>query len=129
MKLLLKRLLSLFPTKLPSGMQEFKEWSSSIMELTGPLAARDSIEFVLSDMIQRTGANKNSKYGTIPGYVPKNHFVQGLIAAAAKQVAGQVFFEIKTKQQEAATAAQAADTAITDKAPSNGSGHTKEETQ
>ena len=115
----LKKFLSKFPTKLPVGLTEFEAWTDDIIELSGELANRDSIQFVLSDMIQRTGALKNSAFGTIPGYVPKDHFVQGLIAAAAKQVAGQVFFDIKTKQQEAAKAAQAAVTVNEEKASQN----------
>lgn len=100
MKLFVKKALSYFPSRLPTGMTEFDNWSNSIIELSGQFADVDSMKFVLADMIQRLGASKTSKYTTMLSYVPKNHFVQGLAAAAAKQIAAQVFFDIKTKQLE-----------------------------
>ncbi len=100
MKKTVKKILSYLPSPLPVGMTEFENWSNSIIELAGPIADSDSMKFVISDMIQRLGPYKASKYGTMLSLVPKNHFVQGLKSAAAKQIASQVFFDIKTKQQE-----------------------------
>lgn len=114
MKLLAKRFLSLFPTKLPVGMSEFETWSNSVVELSGKFADDDSMKFAIASQIMHLGAQKSS--------VPKNFFVRSLRKAAANQVASQVFQDIKIKQQEAAKAAQAADTATNDKATSNGSG-------
>lgn len=106
---LFKRIRSFFPSSLPVGMSEFETWSDSIIELTGPIADPRSIKFVLSDLLLRVGPNKNSTYSTIPSALPKNHFVQGLRNSASKQVAGQVFQDIKNAQiAEAKAAAEAA---------------------
>lgn len=122
MKKLIKKALSYLPTKLPTGMTEFDTWSDSIIELAGAFASSDSMKFVLADMIQRLGSSKSSKYGTMFGYVPKHHFVLGLTSAAAKQIAGQVFFDLKTKQQ----ARQQAEATASDL--SQGSSETTKET-
>ena len=98
MKLLIKRVLSLFPTRLPVGLTEFELWSDSIIELTGKIADRDSMKFAIASMLIHKDASK--------GRVPKNSFVQGLIKSAANQVASQVFQDIKAKQQEAIKIAQ-----------------------
>lgn len=100
---LIKRLLSLFPSKLPVGRTAFSKWVDDIVELSGPLADRDSMEFVLSSAIQHASSNR--------GYVPKNYFVNTLIKAAANQVAAQVFQDIKIKQQKAVEDQKAAELA------------------
>jgi len=102
-KLLLKKLLSLLPSKLPVGKTEFDEWTDSIIELSGKYADKDSMQFVIATQVMNLGPQRSS--------VPKNFFVRTLRKAAANQVAGQVFYDIKTKQQEAAKAAQAEATA------------------
>lgn len=99
LSLLIKQLLSYFPSKLPVGRTAFTKWADDIIELAGELADRDSIEFVLSSAIQHASSNR--------GYVPKNYFVNTLIKAAANQVAAQVFQDVKIKQQEAAKLAAA----------------------
>lgn len=97
MKLLLKRLLSYLPSRLPVGMSEFDTWSSAIIALTGPIADNDSLRFALASQIMHQGAAKGS--------IPKSFFVNSLRKAAANQVASQVFQDIKIKQQDAQKAA------------------------
>ena len=121
-KLLLKKALSYFPTKLPTGMSEFEAWSNDIIELTGPLAEPTSLKFALADMILRIGPLKNDKYQTIPGSVPKNYFVQALRKIASSQIASGVLHQIKVDQEAAQKAAaekaQAEATAATTEATS-----------
>lgn len=98
MKLVFNRLLSYFPTKLPVGLAEFHVWADSIIELSGKFADEISLKFALASMLIHSGPAKNSKYQTQPGYLPKNHFVQGLRKSAANQVASQVFQDMKAAQ-------------------------------
>jgi hypothetical protein len=101
MKLLLKRLLSLLPTKLPVGVTEFHAWADSIIQLSGKYADEDSLKFALASMIMHLGAQRGS--------ISKNYFVRSLRKVAANQVAGQIFQDIKTKQQEEQKAANQAE--------------------
>ncbi len=98
MKLLIKRLLSRLPTNLPVGMTEFESFANDIIELSGAYADADSLKFAIASMIQHADA----KYAALP----KNYFVVRLRKVAANQIAGQVFYDIKTKQQEAQKAAE-----------------------
>lgn len=98
MRLLLKRFLAYFPTQLPVGMFQFNTWADSIIELSGPIADKDSMLFALSSILIHADAKH--------GYLPKKYFVDRLIKSAANQVASQVFQDIKTKQQEAIKAAE-----------------------
>jgi len=100
MKLLLKRLMSYFPSPLPVGMSQFNTWSDSIIELSGPYADADSMKFAVASMIMHLGAQRSS--------VPKNFFVKSLRKTAANQIAGQVFQDIKQRQAEAQKAAEEA---------------------
>src|ERR1019366_2761482 len=93
MKLLLKRLLSYLPTKLPVGLTEFNTWADSIMELSGQYADSNSMRFAIASMVIHLPS------GT--GAISKNHFVKGLRKSAANQVASQVFQDVKQRQKEA----------------------------
>ena len=93
-------LMSYLPTRLPVGMDEFQSWAKDILDIVGPIADEKSLKFTLASMIMHLSPLKD-KYGTLPGYVPKQHFVQGLIKACANQVANQVVYDIKTEQAEA----------------------------
>lgn len=108
MKLCIKRLLSYIPSNLPLGVAEFETWSTSIIDLLGEGLAnvpKDDMQFVLASSIQHLGATKSS--------VPKNYFVRLVRKAAASQVAGQVFVNIKEKQKAAQEAKLAEATANT----------------
>lgn len=98
MKLLLKRMLSLLPSKLPVGLSQFDPWANSIIELSGQFADLDSMKFALASQVLHLGAQRSS--------VPKNFFVQSMRKAAANQVASQVFQDIKQRQLEAQKAVQ-----------------------
>lgn len=109
-KLILKKLMSLFPTALPVGMAEFNTWSESIIELSGKYADEDSMKYAIATMIMNLGPQRS--------HVSKNFFVRSLRKAAANQVAGQVFYDIKTKQDQARKAAE--ETAAKAKEAANG---------
>ena len=88
-------------------MTQFEAWSESILELSGPMADRDSMLFAVASIL----IHADSKYGSLP----KSYFVNRLRKSAANQVASQVFQDIKVKQQklaeETAKAAQLEQTA------------------
>ena len=97
MKLLLERLLSYFPSKLPAGMSQFDSWAESIIRQVGPIADNTSLRFVLASELMHSDAKKGS--------LPKNYFISRLQKLAANQVAGQVLTDIKEKQKAAQEAA------------------------
>ncbi len=96
---IVNKLLSYFPTSLPVGLTEFNKWADSIIELSGKFADEDSMKWAISSQIMHLGPQRSS--------VPKNYFVQSLRKAAANQVAGQVFQDIKTKQDNMRKQAEA----------------------
>lgn len=97
---LLKKLLSYLPSKLPVGMTAFHEYSDEVIELSGKFADEDSMRWAIANMVMHLPSTKDK--------VPKNYFVRCLRKTAANQIAGQVFIDIKTKQDEARKAAEAA---------------------
>lgn len=100
--------MGLFPSPLPVGMTEFDSWVDSIMSTYSlPTTDVDSIRFTLAAMIINLGQKESSK--------PKYSFVLAIRASCAKQIAGSVFHQIKTKQLEAQRAQQQAE--ATAKAP------------
>lgn len=96
MKLLLKRLASYFPTSVPTGMTKFDAYLADIIELVGPIASPDDIEWVLNAEMMRIEPKRNK--------MPKNDFVRTIKVAAAKQLAGARFQALKMKQEAAAKA-------------------------
>lgn len=99
MKLLLKKLLGYFPTKLPVGLPQFYEWADSIIELSGQYADRESMIFAISTIL----IHADSKFGALS----KQYFVNRLRKSAANQVASQAFQDIKKRQEEALKQAEA----------------------
>lgn len=95
----LNKALSYLPSPLPVGMTEFNTWADSIIDLSGQFADPDSMKFAISSIIMHLDSTRS--------FVPKHYFVKCLRKVAANQVAGQVFQDIKTRQQEAALKAQA----------------------
>ncbi len=80
--------------KLPTGLTEFEELITSLQtEFDLPTKIRDDVRFVVATNIL------NSPEGT--DAIAKEHFVKLIHAAAAKQVAAEVFHDIKLKQKEA----------------------------
>jgi antirestriction protein ArdC len=100
MRMVVNRVLSYFPTKLPVGLTEFNTWADSIIDLSGQFADVDSMKYAIASTLIHLPSTK--------AYVPKDYFVRTMRKAAANQVASQVFMDIKLKQQKAAeeTAAQ-----------------------
>lgn len=93
-KLLYKRLRGLFPSPIPTGMQAFYAWSDDLSSTYWmPTEDVDSIRYALATVIMHLGPTA--------AYRSQYYFVLTLRASAAKQVAGGVFHEIKTKQQAA----------------------------
>lgn len=90
-QLLVKRLLSYFPTKLPVGLPQFDKWTSEIIDLSGQFADENSMRFVLASELLHSDAKKGS--------VPKNYFVSRCRKLAANQTAGYILQEIKAKQE------------------------------
>lgn len=105
-KRLLRQVAGLVPTALPMGVPAFNAWSNDIMSTYDmPTQDVESIRFALASIIQHLGQTT--------AYKPKVYFALTLKAGAAKQVAGSIFYEIKTNQQkrlaEATAAAKASD--------------------
>lgn len=99
MRRLLKRILSYYPTAMPITMTQFNTWLDSILELAGPIADKDSLEWVISNEIMRLAPGRDR--------VPKHLFVKLLRKYAANQFAANKVLELKLKQEEANRAAQA----------------------
>lgn len=96
------QLRGLFPSRLPTGVTEFNAWADSIASTYRlPTADQDSVRFSLASQIMHLGPTADSK--------PKYYFVRAIRAGAAKQIAGNAFYEIKSKHQAAQKAAQAAE--------------------
>ena len=101
-----KQALGLFPSAIPTGVEAFEAWAQSLEETYDlPTKDKDSIRFVLSTAIMHTPPTA--------AYKSKFYFVLLIRAAAAKQIAGAVFHDIKTKQK-AAQAAEATAKAVAD---------------
>lgn len=94
MKLLVKRLLSYFPNKLPVGTAQFESFANDIIELSGKYADELSMKFAIASMLIHAPHDKGS--------LSKHYFVVRLRKSAANQVASQVFQDIKAAQEEAA---------------------------
>lgn len=106
MKRYVNFVLSFLPTALPVGMTEFNAWANNIVELTGPIADKDSLIWVASQEIMRMPPGKSR--------VPKRTFVNILRKFAANQLAAAKVNEIKEAQEadrQAALLKQAEDTA------------------
>lgn len=100
-----RKLLYLLPTRLPVGMTEFDEWAKSILTTYG-WPDNDSFRFTLAAMVINLGQTVKRK--------PKAFFGAAIHSAASKQIAGEVFRELKEKQMaEAKKAAEAAKAEVT----------------
>ncbi len=98
-KFAIKKIKSFFPQTLPQGVSAFTAWSDDVIELAG-LPNNDSIRFTLATMILHLPSTESAK--------PKHYFVKALHKSAANQVAAYLIQDLKTKQQEAMKAAEAA---------------------
>lgn len=91
MKKLVEKLLSFVPTPLPHGMDEFTEWSRSIISLSRA-PDNESTRFAVAVMILHMDAGEDRK--------PKHWFVKKLNKAATNELANAIAMDIKKKQQE-----------------------------
>ncbi len=88
-----RQLRGLFPSKLPIGMTEYSEWVDSIMSTYYlPTNDKDSVIFAISHDIMRFPPLTTTK--------AKYYFVLMLRGAAAKQIAGAAFHEVKIRSDE-----------------------------
>lgn len=100
-----RQLRGLFPSALPTGMAEFDAWVDSLMSTYAlPTKNRDDVVFACGSMIMHGGPTVSRK--------PKYYFVLCLRAAAAKQIAGAAFYDIKTRQEKAKLAEATASSAV-----------------
>lgn len=98
---LLNYILSFLPTSLPVGATEFEKFAADIRALVGKgfeQVSQDDFKYIIATNIMHIGPQRNR--------VPKQWFVRTLRKAAANQIAGQVFADIKTRHDAAVKAAQ-----------------------
>lgn len=108
-----KQLKGFFSSSLPLGRTELDIWVSDIVNTYDlPTQDQDSINYTFATMIMHLGPQGARK--------PKYYFVLSMRAAAAKQLAGSVFQEIKIRQQQLAEQRKAAEATAPQVA--NGSG-------
>lgn len=88
---LLLSIKAYFPSKLPSGMTELHKFMEDVITLSGVSADIASMKFVLSGVIMRLGQDSDT--------VSKQYLARVLRRAAAGQLAGSMFTEIKHNQQ------------------------------
>lgn len=103
LKYFLLRILAYIPTPLPRGMTEYKAWEASIVSLANNLSTNDDLRWIIAAETMRLAPTRS--------LVPKAYFLRVMRVAAAKQLAGAVFSDLKEKQKAAAVAAQAAEAA------------------
>jgi hypothetical protein len=92
-KALLATLLSFLPRQLPVGMTAFERLAERVHSLAGGICSLDDAKFVISTTIMRFDPNVTRQ--------PDRLFVNTIRNAAAKQISGAAFQEVKTRQAEA----------------------------
>lgn len=103
----IKKLLFLFPSRLPVGMTEFDTWAASIIEAYD-MPNNDSIKFALASMIPYVSSESKIEINLLViklnisscAYKSKHFFGQALQKSASNQVAGGIMQELKQKQAE-----------------------------
>ncbi len=94
---LARKVRAMFPSKLPMGTGEFDAWAESFHDTyTMPTEDRPSVKYALATMIMHGGPTT--------AYKSKFYYYLALSASASKQVAGQVFYNIKEEQKKKAEA-------------------------
>ena len=89
----LRKILSYFPSALPTGVTELSIWAQEIIDLAGLPASVDSQTQAICNMIMHLPPRKRDQRPT--AYVSKNWFVHALRKGAANQIASFVFQEIR----------------------------------
>lgn len=91
---LLKVLLSFFPSAIPVGKTKFDLWLKDIVNLAGPIADEQSIEWVVCNEVMRLSPGRDR--------IAKRTVVKILRKFAANQLAAARVMEIKLAQEERA---------------------------
>jgi hypothetical protein len=87
-----KQVTAFLPTPLPKGMTAFDSWATEVLSLVGEgIPDNDSTRWALAASVINLPSTTDSK--------PKMFFVRTIRAAAAKQVAAEVFQTLKLKQK------------------------------
>ena len=88
----INKLRGFFPQALPNGTTAFNAWSESFFDTYDnmPTQDRESTRYTLCSIIMHLGPTA--------AYKSKYYFYLTIKAAAAKQVAGSVFYDIKQAQ-------------------------------
>jgi hypothetical protein len=90
-----RQLKGLFPSRVPTGMHEFDVWANDIVSTYAmPTESYNSLKFTLATIIMHLGPSD--------AYKSKFWFALMINAAAAKQIAGAKFQEVKQEQQRRA---------------------------
>lgn len=93
----LQRLYAFVPTPLPTGTQTFTAWASSILSLYD-FPDNDTTRGALAIMITQLKPTE--------AYKSKRHFGLSVHTAASKEIAGNYYYEMKSKYQALAKAEQ-----------------------
>ena len=97
MKRFFKLLAALFPTKLPTGATELKNFCNDILDTYG-LPNNPSYHHAISTMIMHLGPTVHRK--------PRAYFAQAVHKAMANQVAYALIQELKDEERKSAEAAE-----------------------
>lgn len=90
-----QRLLAFIPSPLPLGVQDFNTWASGVLVLYN-FPDNDSTRGALAVMITQLKPTE--------AYKPKRFFGLSLHTACAKEIAGNFYYDMKTKYQALAKA-------------------------
>lgn len=94
------RLLAYIPTPLPRGMTEYKVWEKTIIVLANGLSTNEDLSWIISAETMRLAPTRS--------LVPKAYYLRVMRVAAAKQLAGAVFSDLKEAQKAREATAKAA---------------------
>ena len=103
LKLIFLQAAAFLPTRLPTGMDEFKDWSNSIIFLYAKdigTTSFDDIRFGLAGAIMHMGATESRK--------PKRFFGKLLHKGASSQIAYAIMMDLKAQQEAKVKEAQKA---------------------
>lgn len=99
-----KQTLAFVPTLLPIGVEAFDVWAKDVLYIYN-FPDNDSTRWALATMIMHLGPTS--------AYKTKRFFGLSIHTAAAKQVAHNIFYELKQKQQADQKAEQDKQAAVT----------------
>lgn len=93
---LLNQIRGFFPEAIPNGMQEFDSWITSFVNTYDlPTKNVETVKFIITTTI--INLQDKTIYKNV--FKPKFYFYLVVKAAAAKEIAGAIFTDLKTAQQ------------------------------